>query len=117
MSLVRCPVCDARLRDTSTCRRCGSDLRLPLEIVERARNLERLAVEQILNGELPLAMATLVEVQRLHDNEFSDRLLGFVQSLLAGAANSPEISTSDAEPLTEKHKFDSVDLSMIDLYG
>jgi predicted nucleic-acid-binding Zn-ribbon protein len=77
--MERCPICRARLRGESNCRRCGADLSRLLEIGERSHALQRCAVACIARGEAEQAERVLLEALGLKQGVLARMLLGFVR--------------------------------------
>ena len=117
LSLPRCPICRARLLETTTCPRCGSDLGLLVQIAHDANDLERMAVTHLLNGEWALAEAVLVEVQSLRSSELSGQLLAFAEHQLSASTRLPDKQPHSDEPVVARSSLATLDLSTIERYG
>ncbi len=117
LSLPRCPICRARLRENATCPRCGSDLSLLERIAHEASNLEQEAVAHLLRSEWAQATAVLAEVQRLRASELSGQLLAFAEHQLSASSCSPDKDSHSVEPEGERSSLATLDLSMIERYG
>lgn len=69
--MERCPVCRARLKQTPECRRCGSDLTLPLEICHQAGSLFTQSVKRFQQGNLQGALEAIeLAIQLKHQSLF-----------------------------------------------
>lgn len=81
----KCPVCRAVIKDSSTCRRCRSDLSSLLEIKAEAEALALAATKALANGN-PLAAADLArQSEFLHDTPYTRSLRRFIKITLAEA--------------------------------
>ena len=49
--MERCPICGARWRDQTSCRRCGAEFNQVLQAQERAQKLTRLAIQRLDQGD------------------------------------------------------------------
>jgi hypothetical protein len=59
----RCPVCQARFRDSRTCSRCGADLAPMMILIAKAHQLRQHAREALQRGKLELALWLATEAQ------------------------------------------------------
>ena len=73
----RCPVCRAALGEHPVCRRCKSDLSLPLAIEQQADLCLRLAVHDLSQGNLDRAGESAARAQRLVNSGLAKALAGF----------------------------------------
>ena len=122
LSMSHCSNCRARLHENTICPRCGTDLSLPLQIVQEAKDLERLAVAYSLDREWSRAKAALVRVQRLYRSDFSRQLLAFVDDQIVISRKSPEEKSPEgdslsAEIVVEDDSLATMDLAEIERYG
>ncbi len=69
--MERCPVCRAKLKDASSCYRCGTDLSVPLSIATRAEALEQQAVSLIVRGDLIEAREAIEQALQLKRSPLS----------------------------------------------
>jgi hypothetical protein len=62
----RCPVCLARFRDSSTCPRCGADLKPLMLLMARAHRLRHDARSALQKDDLERALRLAAEAQATH---------------------------------------------------
>jgi hypothetical protein len=79
--MERCPVCRARVRDSSPCPRCGADLTTVLGIEVRRQTLEREAVHRLKRGDLSGASDLVARAQHLQRTSLNLLLPSFIQYL------------------------------------
>ena len=77
--MQRCPNCNARGDGSSTCRRCGMDLTLPLRAERTAERLTRLALERLAVGDSATAAEALGLAQSMHRTPLAEQLLGLIR--------------------------------------
>lgn len=92
MSLERCPVCRARLSDSSVCRRCGADLDMLRVIDARAEWLAHRAVELIGRDDWARAEQVLHEARKLRRSSLIQALHEFVQSATDQTSTTPPVT-------------------------
>ena len=71
----------------------------------------------LLGGELALAKAVLVDVQRLRSSELSSHLLAFVEHQLMESTYFPDKHSPSVEPVVEGSTMATLDLSIVERYG
>ncbi len=81
--MPRCPVCSARLREHSDCRRCGTDLSAWMLVQVQAWRLRQQAMAKLRAGEVELALAMASRACALHSTTAGQRLRAMLQ-LAAG---------------------------------
>lgn len=77
----RCPVCRARNKGKSVCRRCDSDLTDIINIEAQAEFAMTMAVRYLREGNLRRAQSSCTYACRLKRTEFGDRFSGFLDGL------------------------------------
>ncbi len=77
--MERCPVCRAKVREQSSCRRCRADLTALLTLENRADYMLVESVRFLINGNLPQARRFCAQAGHLHRTEFSEILSGFLR--------------------------------------
>ncbi len=78
----RCPVCNARFRETSTCSRCGADLAPLMCLAAEAHRLRAAARYAVCGGDFAGAWACAHQAQKLCATEAGSDL-ALLTSLLA----------------------------------
>ncbi|GAB6192920.1 hypothetical protein [Desulfocastanea catecholica] len=79
--MERCPQCRARLKGRTICPRCETDLSLLYAIESAADISSRLAVKQLLAGDIEAAAKQAAAAKDLHATDFYQALAGFVQNM------------------------------------
>lgn len=80
----RCPICRARLKHNSECRRCGADLAFPIEMEKKAQNFFNHALYQISQGERENAKKSLQDAMLFHNRPLYQHLLNFINDFSYG---------------------------------
>lgn len=62
---MKCPVCSAGFRGSTTCQRCGSDLTPLMRIAARSWALRQCAREKLLEGKLDEAVELTIAATKL----------------------------------------------------
>jgi hypothetical protein len=75
-----CPVCRASFRGAESCPRCGAHLGVLMRIAAQAYALRRTAVERILAGDAPAALAAVEAAQGLQATPHGEKLLRVCQA-------------------------------------
>lgn len=78
--MERCPVCRARIKESETCRRCGADLSLLLQLDAWVQRYEQCAVRAVADGDFATAKRCCQRALRLNSRTFSKVLLGFIST-------------------------------------
>lgn len=92
--MERCPLCKARLRNKTTCRRCEADLGLLKVIESRADHLAQRAVFNLLEGKTSAARKQAIAARQLHATQFHKVLAGFIETM-----TGEECVRQNSEPL------------------
>lgn len=79
--MERCPQCRARLKGRSVCGRCEADLSILYTIESAADSFSRLAVKELLSGDLQAAEKQATAARELHATHFHRALAGFLEKM------------------------------------
>lgn len=79
--MERCPNCRARGGGDTTCRRCGMDLAMLIEVEEAADRLTALGVAQLAAGDPAAAKRNLTGALGLRRTRLAELVLGFAEAL------------------------------------
>jgi len=82
--MIRCPLCRARYRGGTSCRRCRVDLRTVSDLEQNAGRQAHHAVQQILAGNMDRADHHARRAKKQHATRFHTLLCGFVTGLRDG---------------------------------
>ncbi len=81
--MKRCPVCRARVKDNSICRRCGSDLIDLLVLENQAEYMLVRAVQCLQKGDITLSLRYSDHANTLQRTEFGELFSAFLRSPLS----------------------------------
>ncbi len=76
--MERCPICKARLKEATTCPRCGADLSNALNIEHQSEILLNNALKQLEIGNLSAAKQAVEQSIQLKAEPLGLALLGFI---------------------------------------
>jgi len=79
--MERCPICKARLKETTTCPRCGADLANALNIEHQSEILLNNALKQLETGNLSAAKQAVEQSIQLKAEPLGIVLRGFMSSI------------------------------------
>lgn len=77
--MERCPICKARVKENSTCNRCGTDLSKLLTIESQAANLCDQAIKLLINNKIDQAQIAVKQSLQLKHTQIALTLHGFIQ--------------------------------------
>ena len=77
----RCPACQARLRQATQCRRCGSDLALPINIGLKAEKCCSQSLYYLQNKQYKMAQEKIQQAISLHSTPLFQQISGFIGCL------------------------------------
>ncbi len=63
--MERCPVCRAKLKESSTCRRCGTDLSIPIHVEKEALASYQQSISYLKQGDILNAVHTAEKATEL----------------------------------------------------
>lgn len=86
--MERCPVCRARLKQSTVCRRCGSDLALPITMEQKAQDYCQQALYHVQCDDLLAAKEAIQSALLLCNKDFFHQVSGFIEHLLAQSSRS-----------------------------
>jgi len=77
--MERCPICKARIKENSTCNRCGTDLSKLLSIESQAANLCDQAIKLLATNQIDQAQIAVEQSLQLKKTQIALTLDGFIQ--------------------------------------
>lgn len=80
--MERCPVCRARLKQSTVCRRCGADLEFPIAMEQKAQYYCQQALYHVQYYELLAAKEAIQRALLLCNKDFFHKVSGFIEYLL-----------------------------------
>lgn len=97
--MERCPLCKARLRNKTVCKRCEADLGLLQAIESQAEYLAQGAVHSLLAGKTVAARKQATAARELQASHFHKALAGFIETM-----NGEEFVRQASDVLTHNKK-------------
>lgn len=79
--MERCPICKARLKEDTTCPRCGADLSNALNIEQESEILLNNALKQLETGNISAAKQAVEKSVKLKAEPLGLALQGFIGSI------------------------------------
>ncbi len=79
--MERCPICKARLNETSVCPRCTTDLSLLLSVEQHAEDLSSKSLMLLGAGQLSEAIETVEQSIQLKCDPLALQLREFLRSM------------------------------------
>ena len=79
--MTRCPLCKARYRGQTECRRCRADLHTLQALEDDAGHQAHKAVQQLLAGNGESAEYHARKAAKKHGDRFNTLLYGFIMSI------------------------------------
>lgn len=79
--MERCPQCRARLKNSTSCGRCGVDLQLLMAVETEAEMMARKAVASLKAGDIEATRQQAEHANQLHATLFHQTLLAFSRRL------------------------------------
>jgi hypothetical protein len=77
--MERCPICKARIKENSTCNRCGTDLSKLLSIESQAANLCDQAIKLLATNQVNQAQIAVEQSLQLKNTQIALILHGFIK--------------------------------------
>jgi hypothetical protein len=78
--MERCPICKARIKENTTCNRCGTDLSKLLTIESQAAHLCDQAIKLLATNQIDQAQRAVEQSLHLKNTQLALALLGFIQN-------------------------------------
>ncbi len=78
--MTRCPLCKARYRGQQHCRRCRADLSILSSLEDDAARQARLAVREMVAGNMQSAELHAEKAVKKHATSFHTLMYGFIAS-------------------------------------
>jgi len=79
--MERCPICKARLKEDTTCPRCGADISSTLNIEQESEILLNNALKQLETGNISAAKQAVEQSIKLKAEPLGLALRGFMNSI------------------------------------
>jgi hypothetical protein len=77
--MERCPICKARIKENTTCNRCGTDLSRLLTIESQAAHFCNQAIKLLINNKIDQAQIAVKQSLQLKNTQIALTLYGFIK--------------------------------------
>jgi hypothetical protein len=77
--MERCPICKARIKENTTCNRCGTDLSRLLTIESQAAYLCNQAIKLLATNQVNQAQIAVEQSLQLKNTQIALTLYGFIK--------------------------------------
>lgn len=78
--MQRCPICKARIKENSTCNRCGTDLSQLFTIESQATHFCEQAIKLLATNKVDQAQKAVEQSLQLKKTQIALVLLGFINN-------------------------------------